>query len=493
MSTQTKKSKVFHWIAVIIGLAFMLGFPQLDPIKPITPVGMTILGVFIGMVFLWSACDSIWPSILGLLIIGLSGFIPNQEGYNAVKTVFLNAFGNETVVVIILGMVFFAGLEYVGCTKYMARFFMSSKFMEGRPYAFLFMLFFASYFIGGFAQPMASMLLLWPIAIEICDKFGYHKNDKLFYIMIAGIYFASTLGQPMFPFKGASYIVVSAFEKATKLHVNYGAYIAYNVVMSLLLLVCFLIFIRIFVRPDVEAMKAISVEELTKEKLPPMNIQQKVYLLAAVLYIVALILPNFLPKTIGWVAFINNIGIIGVTTICIVIMMILPYEGKLMFDFKGIAKKSFSWDIFFLVAAALYACNAMTAESTGIKPFLLGVLQPILGGKSDFVFIAIMLAFAIITTNFANNAGMALVILPIILAFSSQYPNVDDTALFMTIAMMVFLALLTPAASPYCGMLHAQKDLVSFKQIISLFFPMFVIGYAVYVLIGYRIATLLFG
>lgn len=491
MSTKSKTSWS-HWLVVAIGLGFMLGFPRLAPIEPITPVGMTILGVFIGMVFLWSASDSIWPSLLGLLIVSLSGFVPNLKGYLAVKAVFLNAFGNETVVVVILGLVFFAGLEYVGCTKYMARFFLSIKALEGRPYVFLFLFFFASYFIGGLANPMASMLLLWPIAIEICAKFGYKKDDKIFYTMIAGVYFASTLGQPMFPFKGASYIVISAFEKMSKLHVNYGAYILYNVIMSMIILLCFIAFIKFVVRPDVEGFKKVTVAELNTEKLPKMNIQQIMYFLTALIYIVALIIPNFLPKTIPWVGFLSRIGIIGVTILCIVTLMILRFEGKSMFDFRGIAKKSFSWDIFFLVAAALYVCNAMTAESTGIKPFLLQFLQPILGGRSEIAFIAILLAFALITTNFANNAGMALILLPIVITFADQYQGVQLMPLYMTIAMMVFVAILTPAASPYCGMLHAQRDLISFKQITMLFVPMFFVAYFVYVFVGYRIATILF-
>lgn len=143
-----------------------------------------------------------------------------------------------------------------------------------------------------------------------------------------------------------------------------------------------------------------------------MNAQQIAFFLVVVVYILSLLLPNFLPNTIGFVQFLSNLGILGVSVICIVVMMLLPFQGKPMMDFKAIAQKSFSWDIFFLVAAAMYVCNAMTAESTGIKPFLIQLLQPLLGGKPEIVFIFLLLAFAIITTNFANNAGMAVVLLP---------------------------------------------------------------------------------
>lgn len=492
MTANAEKMPWTYWLHLAIGLGFMLVFPMLSPIEPITEVGMAVLGVFIGMVYLWSTLDSIWPSLMGLMLVALAGYVPELQGYAAVKKLFMESFGTDTVIVLILGMVLFSALEFVGCTKYMARFFMSRKVLEGRPYVFLFIFFLCSYVIGGFTNPMASMLILWPIAIEVCQNFGYKKGDKIFYTMICGVYLASTLGQPMFPFKGASLVIVSAFEKVSGLSVNYGSYIAYNVIMSLMLLVAFLLIVKVFIRPDVSGFKKITVAELTKDPLPKINAQQLGFFLIVVVYIVALLLPNFLPKTIPVIAFLNNINVIGVSAFCIIIMMVIPYKGKPMLDFKAVARKSFSWDIFFLVAAALYVCNAMTAESTGIKPFLIQTLQPLLGGKPELVFVFLLLAFALITTNFANNAGMAVVLIPVVLAFADQYPGVDSVVICMSICMMVFVALLTPAASPYCGMLHARKDLVEYKEIMQLFLPMVVAALVLYTLVGYQIAKILF-
>ncbi len=492
MTANAEKMPWTYWLHLAIGLGFMLVFPMLSPIEPITEVGMAVLGVFIGMVYLWSTLDSIWPSLMGLMLVALAGYVPELQGYAAVKKLFMESFGTDTVIVLILGMVLFSALEFVGCTKYMARFFMSRKVLEGRPYVFLFIFFLCSYVIGGFTNPMASMLILWPIAIEVCQNFGYKKGDKIFYTMICGVYLASTLGQPMFPFKGASLVIVSAFEKVSGLSVNYGSYIAYNVIMSLMLLAAFLLIVKVLIRPDVSGFKKITVAELTKDPLPKINAQQLGFFLIVVVYIVALLLPNFLPKTIPVIAFLNNINVIGVSAFCIIIMMVIPYKGKPMLDFKAVARKSFSWDIFFLVAAALYVCNAMTAESTGIKPFLIQTLQPLLGGKPELVFVFLLLAFALITTNFANNAGMAVVLIPVVLAFADQYPGVDPVVICMSICMMVFVALLTPAASPYCGMLHARKDLVEYKEIMQLFLPMVVAALVLYTLVGYQIAKILF-
>lgn len=492
MAEETKKMPWTYWMHLVIGLGFMLVFPQLSPIEPITEVGMAVLGVFIGMVYLWSALDSIWPSLLGLLLVSLAGYVPELEGYAAVKNLFLNAFGSDTVVVLMLGMVLFSAIEHVGCTKYMARFFMSRKVLEGRPYVFLFIFFLCSYVISGFTNPVAAMLILWPIGVEMCTGFGYKKGDKIFYTIVCGVYLGATLGQPMFPFKGAALIIVSAFEKTSGLSVNYSSYIMFSVIMTVLLLTAYLLIVKFLIRPDVEGFKNISVAELTKEPLPKMNLQQFSFFMMVVVYIVALLLPSFVSPTIPFIAFLNNINVIGVSVICIVVMMIIPYKGKPMLDFKTIARKYFSWDILFLVAAAIYVCNAMTAESTGIRPFLIQLLQPLLGGKSELVFVFLLLAFALITTNFANNAGMAVVLIPVVLAFSDQYPGVDPVVICMSICMMVFVALLTPAASPSCGMLHARRDLVEYKELMSLFLPTFVVALLLYTFIGYPIAKILF-
>lgn len=491
MGCEKEKMPWTYWLHLIIGLSFMFIFPLLSPIEPITRIGMTVLGVFIGMVYLWSTVNSIWPSLLALILVALAGYVPELQGYAAVKSVFLNAFGADSVITLLLNMILFAAVEYVGCTKYMARFFMSIKLLEGRPYIFLFIFFLCSYVIGGLTNPMASLLILWPIAVELCQQYGYRKGDKIFYTIICGTYLASVLGQPMFPFKGASLVVVSAFEKASGLSVNYGSYIIYNMVMSVSLLVCFLLFVRIVIRPNVDGFRNVTVAELTKEPLPKMNLQQCSFFVIMVVYIVALLLPSFAPKTIPCIAFLNNLNAIGISAVCIIVMMIIPYKGKPMLEFGAVAKRSFAWGIFFMVAAALYICNALTAEVTGIKPFLIQILQPLLGGQSEFMFVFIILTFATIMTNFSHNTGVALVLMPIVLAFAEQYPNAV-IPLNMTIAMMVFVALLTPAASAYCGMLYARKDLVEFKEIMSLFVPIVFLALFMYTLVGYPIAKILF-
>ena len=145
----TEKKKYFtdrsKYIHSFVGIAFMFGFPLLNPIEPITEIGMHILAIFIGMVYLWSTVNSIWPSILGLLLMTISGFATMTE-------VAVGAFGADIAVLMLLSMVFFGGVEYAGCTQYMARWFVTRKIIDGRPYIFLFIFFLGSYFLSGLTE-----------------------------------------------------------------------------------------------------------------------------------------------------------------------------------------------------------------------------------------------------------------------------------------------------------------------------------------------------
>lgn len=489
--TEVKKTPVITWINIAIGLALMLLFPLLPPIGTITPVGMKIMGIFLGMVFMWSAVDLIWPSILGLILIALSGYTGEVTGYAAVKMVMKEAFGNDTILGLTFAMMLFGGVQYVGCTKYFIRFMMTRKFINRKPYVIMFMLFFASYLMAGLTNVIASLLILWPVCMDLMDKLDYKPGDKTYYSIIVGIMIGAAFGQPMFPFKGAAMSIVSAYEKISGYSVNVLSYVILTIVMSTLMLLAYMLWLRFVVRPDVEALRNVTTEDFDREKLPPMNLKQKAFMITIAVYIVLMLLPSMLPNDLALVKLINSIGTVGLNMLCVVVLMVMREDGKPVMDFKAIASKSFNWNTYFLVASAMYGATALTNDVTGVKPFLVNLLQPILGNRPDFVFVLLILGFALITTNFANNAGMGVALMPIIIAFADQYPGVPAPALAMTTTLMVFVAIMTPAASPWCGMLYSRNDVTN-KEIWSIGLPICVIALIAYTFIGFPIAKLFF-
>lgn len=476
---------VMKYIHSAIGIGFMVGFPMLPPIEPITEVGMHVLAIFVGMVYLWSTVNSIWPSILGLFLMAMSGFAPLSE-------VARGAFGADIVVLMLLSMIFFGGVEYAGCTQYMARWFVTRKIINGRPYAFLFIFFLASYFLSGLTDPIASLFILWPIAVELMQEFGVDRNQKVYGIAIFGVYLAATLGQPMFPFKGAALVCVGTFQAVTGIEVNYLAYVLLNLVLSLAVITVFMLLLKFVFKPDLSALKNINAEQFKKNPLPPMNMRQKLFFFSIFAYVILLLAPSFLPKTWAITNLLNSMGVLGITFMFVVVLMIIHVDGKPALPFGEVAVKNFSWDVYFLVVAALYGANAVSNDATGIKEWLLQVLQPLLGDRPEIIFIALLLVFIALVTNVANNAGMVVILIPIVMAFSSQYPAIEPVALMMLITYLAFFAILTPAASPYAGMMHARRDLIDFGAIIKMGTPIIVIGVVLCATVGYKLAALLF-
>lgn len=129
MSKQKSKWYYFH---ACIGSAIMFGFGHIVPIAPITEVGMQSLGIFLGLIYLWSFVGTFWPSLLGIIALGLSA-CTNMSGALAMSI------GNDTVVQIIFIMALVGALESLGLSNYIARWFITRKVNQGRPWVFSFM------------------------------------------------------------------------------------------------------------------------------------------------------------------------------------------------------------------------------------------------------------------------------------------------------------------------------------------------------------------
>ena len=108
-------------------------------------------------------------------------------------------------------------------------------------------------------------------------------------------------------------------------------------------------------------------------------------------------------------------------------------DGKSIVDLRFIAGQKIAWDLAFLLACVMAISSALTNDTTGVKPFLAGVLNPIFNNMSPFVMFAVMLAVCLVLTNFANNGYFVSM-----LVFASQ------------------IAFLIPGSSIYGAMIHGN-------------------------------------
>lgn len=487
-----KGANTKYYLNVAIGLALMLLVPMIGGVGQITDVGMKVLGIFIGMVWLWITADALWPSLLALVLVGLSGYVPDAEGYQGITSVLSSSFGNETLLNITFITLLFAAVSELGLTEHIVNFFMKRKALEGKPYLMLFLFMASAYTVGGTTDPIVSIFILWPAVSGMCKKYGYVKSDTTYSIMIISIFLGAILGQPMLAFKGMTAALFATFGAITGLEVNLAVYLVFNICMALTVMVIYLLMVKFVFRPDFEALKNVKVEDIVKDEKPMTNSQKLIGILLIML-IAGILLPNIVPETVPGIKMLKSFGVLGIEAVLMSIAMIARNkEGKMMIDVREISKKGFSWNIFFQCASAIYMANALTADSTGIKTVLIGALKPVIEGLPGFVFVLVVIAAALILTNVFNNMIVGVIMLTVSMPFMGAIAGVNFKALAILTIMSVCVAALLPSGSIYCSYLHSNREYIEFKDIYKVFIPVMIVVALVYVCIGYPIATFIF-
>ena len=82
------KSKSTYYLNCLIGIFIMIVFCFIPPFGPVTETGVKVLGVFLGTMYLWTFVDTLWPSLLGVIMLGFTGF----NSFNALLS---STFGNR--------------------------------------------------------------------------------------------------------------------------------------------------------------------------------------------------------------------------------------------------------------------------------------------------------------------------------------------------------------------------------------------------------------
>ncbi len=492
MSAQKQKRNLYP-VHLVIGFGIIALFWLMPPIEPITALGMRCVGAFLGMVYLWSAVDTLWPSMVGLFMLAISGY-GGEGGFNGV---WMQAIGVYTVLLTLFAMVLFGAMDEVGDTKYIAKWFLTRKLFKGRPMVFLAVFYACCFVLSAICSPITSLIILWPIALSLMESVNITREDRFWKYFFVGMFAVSTLAQPLFPFLGAQLIPYAAFQSMTAamgnpMTIPMGQYMAVDLIMTTLVMALFLVTIKFILRVDMSKLKGIDPAVVEQQMpLPKMNFQQKAYLYMIPAYLLMILLPNFFPNN-PVSAGLNFIGPMGITLIWVMLFLIVRWNGKPLLDFKEVAYRQFNWGIFFMIAAAVFGANSLSDKATGVPDFLIQALTPILGGRSEMVFVAIMFTTALIITNFANNAAMAVILMPVVLNFYDQM-GINPMPVATGVILMVFVAMLTPAASPHAGLMHGMKKIYTTKDIMSVGFPICIATLLLYIFIGYPLCKMLMG
>ena len=164
MSTKKETKDWVYWMHTVITIALMFGIGYLEPWGSLETIGMKVLGIFVGLLWGWTFIGFVWPSMLGVLALGLSGY----QTVNAVLTAGFGAPVNTVLCIFIF--IFAAYMDKIGLSRIIANWFISRKICVGRPYVFTLMVFIAAYVLGATVSLFTAILLLFSISFTRTKK-----------------------------------------------------------------------------------------------------------------------------------------------------------------------------------------------------------------------------------------------------------------------------------------------------------------------------------
>lgn len=275
-------------------------------------------------------------------------------------------------------------------------------------------------------------------------------------MMVFGIVFAAQVGMSLIPFKQAALTVFSAYETMSGVGIDYAKYM---LIALLICAVCSLLFIimgKYIFRPDMSRLANLDVSKLDKEGDLNLSGVQKVILVFLFLLVILLLAPNFMPKDFFLTRFLKGIGNTGIVILLVTIMAAVKPGGKALLNFKVMVDSGVTWGIVLLLAFVQPLSGAMAKPESGITPFLMMVLDPIISGGSPLTF-ALFIGFAAtLLTQVMNNGAVGVALMLIIYSYC-QAAGVSPELPLIMVVMGVHFAFLTPAASASAALLHGNE------------------------------------
>lgn len=460
MATQVQKNKMdLTWVHFAIVCVLMFGVGFIPPFGTVTVIGMKMIGVFLGLLYGWSTCGMFWPSLIGMIALGFTGV-------GTVKEIVVQGFGNETIVFVIFILVLVQMLIDSGAVSGISNFIITRKFLQGHPWRFSFVFLCVCGLLSTFGQAFAAFFLCWGILYDIFKKVDYKPYEAYPTIMLVGVVVSASAFSIMVPFKAMPLVILSTFASITGITVNYLQYMVVMIPSGLVMLAGYLLACKLVFKPDVERIRDVDVEKLATGDAG-VNKHQKAVLIAFGIALLLLLLPGSLPKTWAVIGVMNQIGNAGLMIICTILFSLIKIEGKPILDFGAAAKGGVNWPIIFLLVTILLMSSLMVSDATGIKPFLVQILNPLFAGHSGMIFLILLFLVALLLTNFMNNIVVGIMFLPVLAAYYAIV-GANPVVGVMMLLVAVNTAYLTPAAAPSTAMLFANTAWIKSKDMFKL-------------------------
>lgn len=457
---RSKKKVTSLYIHSLIVLALMFGFGYLPPIGGVTQLGMHAIGIFLGSIWGWCFVSLGWPSVMGLIAIGLSGYMSMNETLAA-------AFGASSTIQVFVILIFVAYMTRSGLSEYIARMILGSKICLGRPWMLVFIILFCSWVVSSATNAIPGTLLVWGFVYGALEECGFTKKDKFTTVILFLILTTALVGALTMPYNVTPLIFINGLTQSTGYTINYLSFFIGRCVCGLGFIVIMMLVVRFVIRPDLSKLVNKTDVFIEARKGLKMNVEQKIAAFCCLLFLATIFIPANLPKEWPVVTFFNNLGLIGCGILIIIGATIIHLYQVKNKGYKSIMDtnlliKDLSWDIIFVLALTVPLTNFLSDDKCGVFDIFMSFFGPLAENVGPIPFVIISVLFSGIVTQLTHNQVLAAVLIPIVCPVAMDL-GINPVAMMMCMMLPIQVAVCTPSASTVAAMGFGNDKWVDVK------------------------------
>ncbi|MCL2578650.1 MAG: anion permease [Oscillospiraceae bacterium] len=425
-------------IALIVGLALAFG---LQPVNGLTPLGVRAIAVIVPTLILWLTVNTHWSCLLFSALLIMAGVMTPTA-------VWAGSMGHFAPTLVLVFTLLGQCLNATGAIDKVAAWFITRKFVSGRPYAFMGMFFFSNLFIGLFMQNLALAIIYLDLTVRVCGKLGIKKGHTLYTCLVLGVLWGNSVLTTASPIaKTLPNIMMGILHTQLGITITYGQWFAVGIPFSIAMFVVIMIVARLM-KPDVSPLRDLDIDAFAKST-PPLSKSGKIALLVMCSLLMVILLPDLFLAMGLFVPISNYFVQIGPTVpaiLAVVALCLIRADGQAVMDFPT-AAKSVPMTLIVFIAAVILMGVPISDDGTGIVAWLGNILSPMVAGLSPVWIIIAMIAGILVVTNLISNAVTMVLFFNIgVVMLAETGTSIGAFGLLLSLATST-MACLMPSAS----------------------------------------------
>lgn len=475
-----KKEYIHYLIALIIGIVIAVALPASNGL---TNYGVRVIAIMVPCLYLWLTTNTHWTSLMCLALLVCTQAV--EGGPNAI---WAGSMGHFVVITVMVYMLLNVCLTETGVINKIAMWFVSRKFIEGRPYAFMTMFFASNVIIGFFVDNLSLAIIYIGIAEVLLKNMGCEKGSPFYTTIMLGTLWGNCLLSICSPIAHAlPNIIMGIAEAQVGVHITYAQWLAFGAIYAAIIFVVMMIIMRIW-NPDTSAFVNYDVEKV-REETPALSKNGKIASAIFIIVVAFVVIPQIF-KSGAVLGYLNSLGVVIPAIFGVVALALIRSDGKPILDVPAAFRKV-PWPPVIFAGTVSVLAVPLSSEATGISAWLGNVLRPVIGNMGPTMIVVVLVLLAILMTNFLSNTVTQVLFFSIgaILLANSNY---SLAAFAVVIAIASGMATITPSASIVSPFYFAEKHL-TMKPILA---PNLIFVAACFVIcafIGVPLATAIIG